>query len=77
MRWSDAHFRCFKVVKQTISRPRDESKEDKNARKRAVKAERQARRADKKMVKEQFNSEMKHQAQGLSNKTNMGRMRKV
>lgn len=44
-------------------------------RKQAVKAERQARRADKKTMKEQFNSEIKHQAQGLSNQANMSRVR--
>ncbi|KAH0837959.1 Low temperature viability protein-domain-containing protein [Lanmaoa asiatica] len=66
-----------RVVKQTISRSRDESKEGKKARKQAVKAERQARRADKKTMKEQFNFETKHQAQGLSNKANMSRIRKL
>ncbi|KAF8559965.1 LTV-domain-containing protein [Imleria badia] len=55
------------LIKQTISRPRDESKDDKKTRKQAVKAERQARRADKKTTKEQFNSEIRHQALGLSN----------
>ncbi|KAG8219439.1 Low temperature viability protein-domain-containing protein [Butyriboletus roseoflavus] len=66
------------VIKQTvISRPRDESKEEKRSRKQAVKAERQARRADKKTMKEQFNSEIKQQTQGLSNKTNMSRVRKL
>lgn len=67
-------FCDLQVVKQTIRRARDESTEDKKARKQAVKAERQARRMDKKTLKEQFSSEMKHQAQGLSN---MGRIRKL
>ncbi|KIJ66375.1 hypothetical protein HYDPIDRAFT_86517 [Hydnomerulius pinastri MD-312] len=66
-----------RVVKQTITRPRDESKEDKKARKQAVKAERQARRVDKKATKEQFDTEIKHQAQGLSNKAKSSRMRKL
>ncbi|KAH7930486.1 Low temperature viability protein [Leucogyrophana mollusca] len=63
--------------RQTITRPRDESKEDKKARKQAVKAERQARRVDKKATKEQFSTEMKHMAQGLSNKTKSSRIRKL
>lgn len=75
-RYSDAHSRCFQVVKQTIGRPRDESEEDKKARKRTVKAERQARRADKKTTKEWFDSEIKQQAQGRS-KTNISRVRKL
>jgi len=66
-----------RVVKPTISRPRDESKEDKKARKQAVKAERQARRVDKKATKEEFHTEMKHQAQGLSDRTRMSRIRKL
>lgn len=65
------------MVKQTISRARDETKDDKKARKQAVKAERQARRVDKKATKEQFNSEIRHQAQGLSNKTTMSRIQKL
>lgn len=65
------------VVKQTISRPRDESKEDKKARKQAVKAERQVRRIEKKATQEQFSTEMKHQAQGLANKAQSSRTRKL
>ncbi|KAF9245715.1 Low temperature viability protein-domain-containing protein [Melanogaster broomeanus] len=64
-------------VKHTITRHRNESKEDKKARKQAVKVERQTRRADKKATKEQFDAEVKHQAQGLSNKTKASRMRKL
>ncbi|KAG1754782.1 Low temperature viability protein-domain-containing protein [Suillus paluster] len=66
-----------RVVKQTISRPRDESKEDKKARKQAVKAERQVRRVEKKATQEQFSAEMKHQAQGLANKAQSTRTRKL
>ncbi|KAG9313992.1 Low temperature viability protein-domain-containing protein [Chiua virens] len=66
-----------RAIKQTASRSRDESKEDKKARKQAVKAERQVRRADKKTMKEQFSVEMKHQAQGLHDKTNTSRTRKL
>ncbi|OJA15960.1 putative protein 45 [Rhizopogon vesiculosus] len=65
------------VIKQTISRPRDESKEDKKARKQAVKAERQVRRVEKKATQEQFSAEMKHQAQGLTNKARSSRMKKL
>ncbi|KAG2367707.1 LTV-domain-containing protein [Suillus spraguei] len=65
------------AAKQTISRPRDESKEDKKARKQAVKAERQVRRVEKKATQEQFSTEMRHQAQGLANKTQSSRTRKL
>ncbi|KAG2076802.1 cytoplasmic protein [Suillus decipiens] len=65
------------AAKQTISRPRDESKEDKKARKQAVKAERQVRRVEKKATQEQFSTEMRHQAQGLANKTQSNRTRKL
>jgi protein LTV1 len=61
----------------TITRHRDESKEDKKMRKEVVKVERQARRADKKATKEQFNAEIQHQAQGLSNKAKSSQMRKL
>lgn len=50
----------------TITRPKDESKEDKKSRKLAVKAERQARRVDKKANQERFSSEIKQQARRLS-----------
>ncbi|KAH7906472.1 Low temperature viability protein-domain-containing protein [Hygrophoropsis aurantiaca] len=63
--------------KQTITRSRDETKEDKKLRKHAVKAERQARRIDKKVMKEQFSTEMKLVAQGLSNKAKSSRTRKL
>lgn len=65
------------VAKQTISRPREESKEDKKIRKQAVKAERQVRRIEKKATQEQFSTEMKHQAQGLANKAQSSRTRKL
>jgi protein LTV1 len=65
------------VAKQTISRPRDESKEDKKARKQAVKAQRQVRRVEKKATQEQFSAEMKHQTQGLANKAQSSRTRKL
>ncbi|KAF9225369.1 LTV-domain-containing protein [Gyrodon lividus] len=69
--------RLRRVVKQTVTRHRDESKEDKKARKQAIKADRQVRRADKKATTEQFNAEIKRQAQGLSNKAKTSSMRKL
>jgi len=63
-------------VRETITRPRDESKEDKKARKKAVKAERQTRRVDKKSKKEQFSTEIKHQLKGIANKEKT-KMRKL
>jgi len=55
-------------VRVTIARPRDESKEEKKARKQAVKQERQARRVDKKATREQFSTERKYQVKALANK---------
>ncbi|KAJ7597341.1 Low temperature viability protein-domain-containing protein [Mycena floridula] len=49
-------------VRQTISRPRDESPETKKARKALMKAERATRRADKKATKEVFGNEFKVQS---------------
>ncbi|KAK7686584.1 hypothetical protein QCA50_010184 [Cerrena zonata] len=63
-------------VHHTITRPKDESKEDKKARKQAVKAERQLRRADKKATKEQFSSEKKTQVKTLTSKEK-NKMRKL
>ncbi|KAI0094505.1 LTV-domain-containing protein [Irpex rosettiformis] len=60
----------------TITRPKNESKEDKKARKQAVKAERQSRRADKKITREQYSSEIKQQAKRLSEKEKT-KMRKL
>jgi len=53
---------------QTVSRPRNESKEEKKARKAAVKAERQVRRAEKKLTKGEFGAEMKDQKKRIGNK---------
>ncbi|KAG5340744.1 Protein LTV1 [Termitomyces sp. T112] len=55
-------------VRQTITRPRNESKEDKKARKAAVKAERQARRIEKKATSEVFGSELQLQKLIVANK---------
>ena len=54
--------------RRTISRPRNENKEDKKARKTAVKAERQIRRAEKKTTKVQFGAEVKDQMKRIVNK---------
>lgn len=54
--------------RRTISRPRNENKEDKKARKTAVKAERQIRRAEKKTTKIQFGAEVKDQMKRIVNK---------
>ncbi|OBZ68534.1 Protein LTV1 [Grifola frondosa] len=52
----------------TVTRPKSETAEEKKKRKQAVKAERQARRVDKKTTKEQFSKEVKQQARTLANK---------
>lgn len=44
---------------KTVARAKNESKEEKQARKHAVKEERKARRVDKKSNKELFSSEQK------------------
>ncbi|KAG6911350.1 hypothetical protein DXG01_001021 [Tephrocybe rancida] len=56
------------VARQTITRPRDESRDEKKARKAAVKAIRQARRIEKKTTTEQFGSELKIQKRTIANK---------
>ncbi|KAG6878318.1 hypothetical protein C0993_008915 [Termitomyces sp. T159_Od127] len=55
-------------VRQTITRPRDESKEEKKARKAGIKAERQTRRIEKKAMTEVFGSELKLQKRTIANK---------
>ncbi|KAF4604774.1 hypothetical protein EYR40_003556 [Pleurotus pulmonarius] len=52
----------------TVTRPKDETPEEKKARKAAVKAEKQVRRADKKATKEQFAAEFKAQKRTINNK---------
>jgi protein LTV1 len=63
-------------VRKTVIRSRDESKEDKKTRKLAVKAERQARRIDKKATKDRFSAEIMHQLKGIANKEKT-RMRRL
>jgi protein LTV1 len=53
---------------QAVGRPRNETKEEKKARKAAVKVERQQRRAEKKSTKEQFGAEVKDQKTRIGNK---------
>jgi protein LTV1 len=66
----------FLATRTTITRPRAESKEDKKTRKQAVKAERQARRVEKKSTKEQFTAEMHSQTKSIANKEKT-RMKKL
>lgn len=73
---SEEEYEGDHPIRETITRPRDESKEDKKVRKQAVKAERQGRRADKKAKKEQFSTEMKHQLKDIANKEKT-KMRKL
>jgi len=63
-------------ARATVSRPRDESKDAKKAKKHAVKVERQARRIDKKLTKEQFSTEAQRQIKSVLTKEN-ARMRKL
>ena len=58
----------LEATKTTVTRSRDESKEDKRARKQTVKAERQAKRVEKKTTKEVYNTEARRQSQVLSHK---------
>lgn len=53
----------------TISRPRNESKEDKKARKMTAKTEKQNRRVERQEMKEQFAAELKVQKRMLANKS--------
>lgn len=51
----------------TITRPKNESKEEKKARKDAIKAEKQVRRVDKKVNKAMFASAFKEQSRVIAN----------
>jgi hypothetical protein len=57
----------------TTPRPREESAEEKRERKRTVKAERQARRVEKKEKKDQFSAALKQQSLALARKDAQGR----
>lgn len=53
---------------QAVGRPRNEDKDEKKARKAAIKVERQQRRMEKKSTKEQFGAEVKDQKKRIGNK---------
>ena len=75
----EVHFLILKLcvaIRHTVTRPKNESKEDKKARKQAVKAERQSRRVEKKATKEQFSSEARTQTKTLTSKEK-NKMRKL
>ena len=67
-RATHAHKLTFfpSAVRVTVARSKNETLEEKKARKQAVKAERQARRLDKKATKEQFSKATRQQAQSLA-----------
>jgi protein LTV1 len=68
----DVPFSFFYLLivprRETITRPRNESKELKKVRKAGVKAERQTRRIEKKTTKQQFGAEVKDQKKKIGNK---------
>lgn len=64
------------AVRETVTRPRDETAEEKKARKQAVKDERHARRAEKKATKEAFASESRKRVKTL-NAQDPGKTRKL
>lgn len=66
MQFANSVYAAHKPI--TISRPRNESKEDKKARKSASKAEKQTRRMEKRATKEQFDVELKNQKRVLANR---------
>ena len=69
---------CFlSAARITVSRPKNESKEEKKARKHAVKAERQERRAEKKSTKEQFAHAIKQEVRTAAVKENMAKTLKL
>jgi protein LTV1 len=54
------------AARVTVARQRDESKEDKKARKQAVKDQKKTRRTEKKVTQERFLAEFKQQSHALS-----------
>ncbi|KAF8640432.1 hypothetical protein AX17_000097 [Amanita inopinata Kibby_2008] len=66
----------IRKVQHTITRPRNESREDKKSRKTAAKVEKQIRRAEKKTLKEQYEAETKAQKITLESRTK-GRVRRL
>ncbi|KAG8732216.1 hypothetical protein FRC11_015005 [Ceratobasidium sp. 423] len=65
------------MLQKTISRPRNESKEDKKARKEAVRNQKQIRRAEKSAMKEAFASERKAQQSKTVKDAPGGNIRKL
>ena len=61
----------------TVTRPKNESKEDKKARKQAVKAQRQERRVEKKATKEQFSNAIKQEVKVVAVKEKNTKIRKL
>ena len=56
------------AARVTVTRPKNETAEEKKARKQAIKADRQARRTDKKATKERFSKEARQQSHSLDQK---------
>ena len=72
-------YLCFDFVgtiRQTVTRPRNESKDDKKVRKQMVKAEKQARRVEKKATKEEYDGERKTQLRVIADR-DKPKMRKL
>ncbi|KAI0361122.1 LTV-domain-containing protein [Trametes cingulata] len=65
---TDEEDESSRPVRVTVARKKDETPEEKKARKQAVKAERQARRSEKKATRETFSKEVKRQVQSLADK---------
>jgi len=61
---------AYKIIlaRQTVTRPRNESKGEKKARKSTVKQEKQARRIERKLTKEQFDAELVYQKKRIENR---------
>lgn len=66
------YFLFLPAVQGVISRPKDETKEEKRARKQVVKAERQARRVEKRETRETFSNEKREQLRTLANRDTRG-----
>ncbi|THH30628.1 hypothetical protein EUX98_g3546 [Antrodiella citrinella] len=64
-------------IRHTVTRPKNESKEDKKLRKQAVKVERQGRRVEKKETKEQFSKAIKQETQAVTAKEQITKVRKL
>jgi protein LTV1 len=65
---NDGQDRPTNTQHTTITRPRNEPKEDKRLRKQAAKAERQIRRVEKKQNADNYDAEFKRQSQSLAAK---------